>query len=102
MSRWQLLDVGEESRIETPVTVEEKKIAKRAFVEAICYIRMQAQSCDGVAKNKTRPSPGVIEKLHAEMVTCAEKFSGAAIPDRERKVPDHMVQTRFAPLKISS
>ena len=102
MSRWQLLDVSEERRVESPVTVEEKKIANRADVEAICYVGMRAESGDCVAKDKGRSNPGVIEKFYAEMVTCAEKRSRAAIPDRERKVPDHMVQTRFTPFKISA
>src|SRR4029077_4801047 len=101
-SGWQFLDVRKKSGIETPVIVEEKKIAQRAFVEAICYPGMQAESCDRIAKDKGRSNPGVIEKFYAEMVTCAEKPSGATIPDRKRKVPDHMGQTRFSPLKISS
>jgi hypothetical protein len=75
VGRWQLLDVGKESSIERPIAIEEKKIAKRAFVEAICYLRMQAKSCDRIAKDKGRSNPGVIEESYAEVVACAEKLS---------------------------
>jgi hypothetical protein len=85
------LDVREKSGIESPVTIEEKKIAKRAFVEATCYLGMQPESCDGIAKDKGRSNPGVIEKFYAEMVTSAEKPSRATIPDRKRKVSNHML-----------
>src|SRR6266436_2749510 len=72
---WQLLDVGEEGRVESPVGVEEKKIANRGFVETARDFGMQTESCDRIAKDKGRSNPGVIEKFYAEMVTCAEKPS---------------------------
>ena len=75
MGCWNLLDVGEERCVESPVGVEEKKVGNGGFVETICYLGMQAESCDRVAKDKGRSNPGVIEEFYAEMVACAEKIS---------------------------
>ena len=53
MACWQLLDVSEERRVESPVGVEEKKVANREFVETARNFGVEAERGDRVREDQT-------------------------------------------------
>src|SRR5207245_6074643 len=53
MACWQLLDVSEERRVESPVGVEEKKVANREFVETTRNFGVEAERGDRVREDQT-------------------------------------------------